>query len=339
MTSADGHARVLISERPSVLDFPGSGATLLAVSSANEPPMELNGRTILVTGGTGFLGRHVTNALEARGATVVAVGRRHYDLRHSEACERVLAETNPDAVVHLAEPGRFLYETAIMGLQLLEACRVFEVSKVVVAGTVCAYPKNSPVPFQEDDLWNGYPEETNAPYGIAKRILLAQAEAYRSQYGMNAVVLLPANLYGRHDNLHLLNGHVIPALVRRMIAARMAGASSVTIWGDGSATRDFLHVRDAARAFALALEGLDAVGPVNVGSGRETSIGDLAKLIALLTGFEGALVFDPSQPNGQPRRALDTSRAKAFGFEAEISLEDGLADTIKWVEALSSDQG
>jgi GDP-L-fucose synthase len=252
----------------------------------------------------------------------------------------MLAETRPDAVVHLAaivggiganqaEPGRFFYENALMGIELLEACRVAQVAKVVVAGTVCAYPKVVPLPFREADLWAGYPEETNAPYGLAKRMLLVQAQAYREQYGSNIVYLLPTNLYGPGDHTDLETSHVIPAMVRKFTAARDDGVPSVLCWGDGSPTREFLHVADAARAFRLALERYDGAAPVNVGSGEEISIRELAELVAELTGFAGAIEWDTGRPNGQPRRRLDTSGARdAFGFEATIGFREGLAGTV-----------
>jgi GDP-L-fucose synthase len=305
----------------------------------------LDGRRVAVTGGTGFLGRHVVAELESRGATVSALGRSDYDLVQRSEIDRLLDELQPDAVVHLAavvggiganraEPGRFFYENALMGIELLEACRVRRVSKVVVAGTVCAYPKVTPVPFEEDSLWSGYPEETNAPYGLAKKMLLVQAQAYRRQYGMNAIYLLPVNLYGPGDNFDLETGHVIPAMVRRFAEARDAGHPSVTLWGDGSPTREFLYVGDAARAFALALERYDGEEPVNLGSGDEISIRELSALIADLSGYSGAVEWDATKPNGQPRRCLATSRAREmFGFEAAVPLREGLAATIEWYEA------
>jgi GDP-L-fucose synthase len=254
----------------------------------------------------------------------------------------MLADTRPDAVVHLAavvggiganraHPGQFLYENAIMGLELLEACRMAGVAKAVVAGTVCAYPKHTPVPFHEDHLWDGYPEETNAPYGLAKKLLLTQCQAYRAEYGMNAVYLLPVNLYGPGDNFDLETSHVIPAMIRRFAEARTAGASSVTLWGDGSPTREFLYVEDAARAFRLALERYDGPEPINLGSGEEMSIKDLAGLVGDATGYRGEILWDPGRPNGQPRRTLDKGRAKAWlGFEAEIPLEQGIVRTVAW---------
>jgi GDP-L-fucose synthase len=256
----------------------------------------------------------------------------------------MLADTRPDAVVHLAavvgcidanrsQPGRFLYENALMGIELLEACRVAQVPKVVVSGTVCVYPKHTPVPFQETGLWDGYPEETNAPYGLAKKMLLVQVQAYRAQYGMNAIYLLPVNLYGPHDNFDLESSHVIPAMIRKFVEARDRGEPRVTLWGDGSPTREFLHARDAARAFRLALERYDDGEPVNLGSGEEIAIRDLATLIARATGYDGHVVWDPTRPNGQPRRRLATARAREWlGFEATVTLEQGIAEVADWYQ-------
>jgi GDP-L-fucose synthase len=300
--------------------------------------------TVVVTGGTGFLGRQVTEELQRHGTKVFAVGSRHYDLRRRTEIERMLADTRPDAVVHLAavvggiganrrEPGRFFYENALMGIELLEACRVSEVPKVVVSGTVCAYPKHAPVPFQESGLWDGYPEETNAPYGLAKKMLLVQAQAYRAQYGMNVVYLLPVNLYGPHDNFDLESSHVIPAMIRKFVEARDRGEPRVTMWGDGSPTREFLHVRDAARAFRLALERYDDGEPVNLGSGEEIAIRDLAALVARAIGYDGEVVWDPTRPNGQPRRRLATARAREWlGFEATVPLQQGIAEVAAWYQ-------
>jgi GDP-L-fucose synthase len=300
------------------------------------------GATVTVTGGTGFLGRHLAAELEGHGAKVFALGRAGYDLRRRAEIDRMLADTRPDAVVHLAavvggiganreQPGRFFYENALMGIELLEACRVAGVPKVVVAGTVCAYPKHTPVPFQEAALWDGYPEETNAPYGLAKKLLLVQAQAYRAQYGMNAVYLLPVNLYGPHDNFDLDSSHVIPAMVRKFAEARDRGEPRVVLSGDGSPTREFLHVRDAARAFRLALERYDGPEPVNLGSGEEIAIGNLAALVARATGYRGEVVWDTSKPNGQPRRRLATDRARALlGFEAAVPLREGIAELVAW---------
>lgn len=304
--------------------------------------MDLRSQKVVVTGGTGFLGRHVAVELAGAGAQVVALGSDHYDLRRRTDIDRMLAEHAPAAMVHLAavvggiganraQPGRFFYDNALMGIQLVEACRVAGVAKTVVAGTVCAYPKHAPVPFSEDDLWNGYPEETNAPYGLAKKMLLAQAQAYRQEYGMNVVYLLPVNLYGPGDNFDLETGHVIPAMIRRFTEARDRQAPSVSLWGDGSATREFLFVTDAARAFRMALERYDGGDPVNVGSGEEVRIRDLAVHVQRATGYEGSILWDTTKPNGQPRRRLSTERARrCFGFEARVQLEDGLRRTVRW---------
>jgi GDP-L-fucose synthase len=303
---------------------------------------EVRDATVVVTGGTGFLGSHLVDALEREGARVIGLGRRDYDLRDRDAIQRMLDATRPDALVHLAavvggiganraEPGRFFYENAVMGIELLESCRRAGVAKIVVAGTVCAYPKHTPVPFSERDLWTGYPDETNAPYGLAKKMLLVQAEAYRAQYGSNIVTLLPANLYGPGDNFDPATSHVIPAMIRRFAAARDHALEEVTLWGDGTATREFVFVEDAAHAFVLALERYDAAEPVNVGSGAEISIRELAALVAELCGYGGAITWDASQPNGQPRRQLDTGRARtAFGFEVSTPLREGLRQTIDW---------
>ncbi|MBV8078843.1 MAG: GDP-L-fucose synthase [Actinobacteria bacterium] len=293
---------------------------------------------VLVTGGGGFLGSHVVDRLRERGDDVVVARRRDYDLTKWEDAERLFREAQPEVVFHLAaevggiganrtNPGRYWYANLIMGAHVLELARLNETRKVVVAGTVCAYPKFTPVPFSEDDLWNGYPEETNAPYGVAKKSVLVGAQAYRDQYGLDAIFLLPANLYGPRDNFDLQTSHVIPALIRKMLE----GTDEVVLWGDGTPTREFLYVDDAAEGFLLAAERYDGTEPVNLGTGAEISIRELAETIADLTGFEGELVWDTSMPNGQPRRALDASRAeRLFGFRARTSLRDGLARTIAW---------
>ena len=310
--------------------------------------MRVAGATVAVTGGTGFLGRHLAAELEGHGAKVFALGRAGYDLRRRAEIDRMLADTRPDAVVHLAavvggiganrdQPGRFFYENALMGIELLEACRVAGIPKTVVAGTVCAYPKHTPVPFSEAALWDGYPEETNAPYGLAKKLLLVQAQAYRDQYAMNAVYLLPVNLYGPGDNFDLHTSHVIPAMIRKFAEARDRGESRVVLWGDGSPTREFLHVRDAARAFRLALERYDGPDPVNLGSGEEIAIGELAALVAGATGYRGEVVWDTTKPNGQPRRRLATDRARALlGFEATVPLREGIAELVAWYDSPTS---
>jgi GDP-L-fucose synthase len=307
--------------------------------------MKLRGSTVLVTGGTGFLGTHVVEALCEAGANAVGIGSARYDLRDRQQIDRLLAEVSPDAVVHLAatvggiganraEPGRFFYENALMGIEVIDACRTAKVPKTVVAGTVCAYPKFTPVPFREEELWAGYPEETNAPYGLAKKMLLVQAQAYRKQYGMNVVYVLPVNVYGPGDNFDPSSSHVIPAIIRKLVQACESNAHEVVVWGDGTPTREFLHVTDAARAFRLALEHFDGEEPVNIGSGDEISIRDLTELLADIIGFNGEIVWDTGKPNGQPRRALDTSLAKElFGFEAMIPLSEGLRDLVAWYQA------
>ena len=309
---------------------------------------EVGGARILVTGGNGFLGSHIVEDLGRTGATVIAPGSAEFDLRRRDQIDQLLEQSRPDAVIHLAavvggiganraEPGRFFYENALMGIELLDACRVAAVPKVVISGTVCAYPKFTPLPFCEEDLWNGYPEETNAPYGLAKKMLLVQAQAYREQYGCNYVYLLPVNLFGPRDSFDLEAGHVIPVMIRKFIAARERGEDSVVLWGDGSPTREFLYVGDAARAFRLALERYDAPDPVNIGSGEEISIRDLATSIADVTGYEGRIRWDTTKPNGQPRRKLDTSRAReAFGFVATTLFRDGLRETVAFFSELAA---
>lgn len=305
-------------------------------------------QTVIVTGGAGFVGRHLVEHLRERGAGQIIVPRSaDYDLRQPDAVERLYAD-HPGAtlVIHLAatvggiganraHPGSFFYDNMMMGTLLLEGARQHAIAKFVGIGTICSYPKFTPVPFREDDLWAGYPEETNAPYGLAKKMLLVQSQAYRAEYGYNAIHLMPTNLYGEGDNFDLETSHVIPALIRKMIDAKESGRDHVVLWGDGSPTREFLYVRDAARAIALAAERYDGADPVNIGSGTEISIRDLAELIARLVGFDGDLRWDTSKPNGQPRRSVDTSRAQAaFGFTARTSFEDGLRATIAWYEAV-----
>lgn len=302
-------------------------------------------KRVLVTGGAGFLGSHLVRKLEQRGCRNVFVPRSfQYDLRQRTAIQEVLTLSRPDIVFHLAAvvggiganrayPGTFFYDNLIMGIQVMEEARQAGVSKFVAVGTVCAYPKFTPVPFREDDLWNGYPEETNAPYGLAKKMLLVQAQAYRAQYGFNAIYLLPTNLYGPGDRFDLETAHVIPALIRKCIEARDRGAEEIVLWGDGSPTREFLYVEDAADGLILAAERYDGPEPVNLGSGFEISIKDLANLIARYVGFSGKIAWDTSMPNGQPRRRLDTRRAKElFGFQATVPFEEGLRRTINWYE-------
>lgn len=303
-------------------------------------------RRVMVTGGAGFLGSAVVRALQEAGAAEIFVPRTgDYDLRKLPDVDRALADGRPDLVIHLAavvggiganraSPGRFFYDNAIMGLQLMEQSRLVGVAKFVAIGTVCAYPKFTPVPFREEDLWNGYPEETNAPYGLAKKMLLVQAQAYRDQYGFNAIYLLPVNIYGPGDNFDPASSHVIPALVKKCVDARERGDGFIEAWGTGSASREFLYVDDAARGIVLAAERYDGREPINLGVGSEITIRDLTELIARLTGFSGEIRWDPSKPDGQPRRALDTSRAReAFGFTSSTSFEDGLRATIEGYRA------
>ena len=301
----------------------------------------------MVTGGAGFLGTAVVARLKESGAKEIFVPKvEEYDLREREAIDRALADARPDVVIHLAavvggiganreNPGRFFYENAIMGIQLIEQARLAGVDKFVQIGTVCAYPKFTPVPFREEDLWNGYPEETNAPYGLAKKMLLVQAQAYRDQYGFNAIFLVPVNLYGPGDNFNPASSHVIPALIKKCIDARDRGDKAIEVWGTGSASREFLYVADAAEGIVLASERYDGRDPVNLGVGREITIKALVELIVRLTGFKGEVRWDPTKPDGQPRRALDTSRARErFAFEARTTFEDGLRRTIEWYEAM-----
>jgi GDP-L-fucose synthase len=300
-------------------------------------------KRVLVTGGDGFLGGYVVERLKQRGCPEVFVPHiSHYNLVEMEACQRVYADARPDLVIHLAavvggiganraNPGKFFYENLMMGAQMMEQARLFGVKKFVALGTVCAYPKFTPVPFREEDLWDGYPEETNAPYGLAKKMLLVQAQAYRQQYGFHAIFLLPVNLYGPRDNFDLEASHVIPALIHKCLEAIREGRREIVVWGSGEATREFLYVEDCADGILLAAEHYDKPEPVNLGVGFEISIRDLAGLIAKLTGFQDKIIWDLSKPDGQPRRRLDTSRAKReFGFAAKVSLEEGLRRTIEW---------
>lgn len=305
----------------------------------------LAGKRVLVTGGAGFLGRPVCQALERRNPEEIIVPRSaEYDLREQEAIRSLFIKHEPQVVVHLAatvggiganreNPGRFFYDNAIMGLHLLEAARLNHVEKILSVGTICSYPKFTPVPFREDCLWDGYPEETNAPYGLAKKMLLVQAQAYRQQYGLNAVTLLCGNLYGPRDNFDPASSHVIPSLIRKVFAARSAGSPHIDVWGTGAASREFLFVRDAAEGIALALEHYDKPDPVNLGSGQEITIRALAQLICNLSGFAGEIGWDSTKPDGQPRRCLDTTRAeREFGFQASTPLRDGLLETLGWYE-------
>jgi len=298
---------------------------------------------VAVTGGAGFLGSFVVQELRERGATEVFVPRsRDYDLRHLEAIQRLLKDARPDIVIHLAgrvggiganraHPAEFFFDNLIMSIQVFHECWRASVGKFVGVGTVCAYPKFTPVPFKEENLWSGYPEETNAPYGLAKKMLLVQSQAYRQQYGFNSIFLLPANLYGPGDNFDLEWSHVIPALIRKCIEAKERGEDHIIVWGTGKPTREFLYVEDAAEAILLATERYNASGPVNIGSGMEISIKELAHMITRLTGFTGNIEWDASKPDGQPRRYLDTAKAeRLFGFRAHTPLEEGLRRTIEW---------
>ncbi|MDC3958599.1 GDP-L-fucose synthase family protein [Polyangium jinanense] len=305
----------------------------------------LSDSKILVTGGAGFLGSHVVEVLKARGARQIVVPRSaEFDLTDAHATRSLFETHRPDLVLHLAarvggiganrrHPGTFFRDNMAMGLHVLEEARRAGTPKVVVAGTICAYPKFAPVPFREEDLWNGYPEETNAPYGIAKKALLVMAQAYRKEFGSKFVVVFPVNLYGPRDNFDLEDSHVIPAMIRKFVEARLRGERSVVLWGDGSPTREFLYVEDAAEGLVRAAERYDGEEPVNLGAGREVSMRDLAATIAKACGYDGDIVWDTSRPNGQPRRMLDVSRAREwFGFEARTALEEGLAKTIGWYE-------
>ncbi len=319
-----------------------------------------NARRILVTGGAGFLGSFIVEKLKEKGCKTISVPRsKDYDLVDNDACKRVYQETKPDIVIHLAakvggiganrnNPGKFFYDNAMMGIQMMEQGRVFGIEKFVALGTICAYPKFTPVPFKEANLWDGYPEETNAPYGLAKKMLLVQAQAYKQQYDFNAIYLLPVNLYGPRDNFDLETSHVIPAIIRKCLESQNStieteskinsaqraiseSQSCITIWGTGTPTREFLYVEDAAEGIILATEKYNKTDPVNLGSGSEISIKELVKLIVKLTIFKGNIVWDTSKPDGQPRRRLDTTKAeKEFGFKAKTRLEEGLMQTIEW---------
>jgi len=300
-------------------------------------------KRVLVTGGAGFLGSFVVEKLKSLGCSNICVPRSmKYDLRKEEAIIRIYKETRPDIVLHLAgvvggiganskNSGKFFYDNAIMGIQLLEIARQFNVKKFVAIGTICSYPKFTPVPFKEDDLWDGYPEETNAPYGLAKKMLLVQSQAYRDQYGFNSIFLLPVNLYGPRDNFDPDSSHVIPALIKKCIDAKEAGDKEIVVWGDGSPTREFLYVEDAADGILLAAEKYNSAEPVNIGAGFEIKIKNLVELIARLCGFNGGIIWDTSKPNGQPRRILDITKAeKEFGFKAKTNFEYGLRKAIEW---------
>jgi GDP-L-fucose synthase len=299
-------------------------------------------KRVAVTGGAGFLGRFVTEKLKTRGVDVFVPRSRDYNLIEKDDIIRMLADSQPDLVIHLAgvvggigynqkNPGKFFYDNLMMGVQLIEQSRLRGVKKFVATGTVCAYPKFTPVPFKEEDLWNGYPEETNAPYGLAKKMLLVQSQAYREQYGFNSIFLLPVNMYGPGDNFNLETSHVIPALIRKCVEARRDGRDFIEVWGSGTASREFLYVEDCAEGIVKAAAVYNESEPVNLGNGREVVIKDLVERIARLTGFNGEIKWQSDKPDGQPRRQLDTTRAfEKFGFRAQTSLEDGLSKTIEW---------
>jgi GDP-L-fucose synthase len=303
---------------------------------------------VLVTGGSGFLGSHLIERLRADGLDPVAPLSSDCDLTRAEDAERLFAETRPDLVFHLAaevggiganqaNPGRYWYANLAMGLNILEEGRRSGVGKLVLVGTVCSYPKFTPVPFREESLWDGYPEETNAPYGVAKRALLVGAQTYREQYGLNTIFLLPSNLYGPRDNFDLETSHVIPALIRKMVEATERGEDAVRLWGDGSPTREFLYVTDCADCLILAAERYDRPEPINIGTGEEITVHDLAALVADVTGFEGQITWDATKPNGQPRRSVDVSKAEQLlGFQARTPLREGIERTVAWFQRVSA---
>jgi GDP-L-fucose synthase len=308
--------------------------------------MDLSTKRICITGGAGFLGTHLQTQLRKHGANELFIPTYpEYDLVKGEDIARLYEDARPDVVIHLAakvggiganreKPGEFFYDNLMMGVQLLHQAWQLGIEKFVAIGTICAYPKYTPIPFKEEDLWNGYPEETNAPYGLAKKMLLVQSQGYRQQYGYNSIYLLPVNLYGPGDNFNPASSHVIPALIKKCVDAREAGENEIVAWGDGSPTREFIYVEDAAEAITLATMRYNESEPVNIGSSFEISIKDLTELVARLTGFNGTIRWDTSKPNGQPRRKLDTSRAKEyFGFESHTNFEEGLKRTIAWYEA------
>jgi GDP-L-fucose synthase len=300
---------------------------------------------IVVTGAGGFVGHALLAKFKERGYTnILPVRRKEFDLTHESEVQRLYTELRPDVVMHMAaevggiganrdNPGRYFFANLAMGMHLIEGARKHNIKKFLQVGTICAYPKFTPVPFREEELWNGYPEETNAPYGIAKKALLVMCQAYRQQYGLNAIYVLPVNLYGPHDNFHLHTSHVIPALIRKCVEARERGDAEVVAWGSGSASREFLYVDDCAEGLLLALEKYDSPEPINLGNGREITIKDLTEMVARIAGFKGIIRWDSSKPDGQPRRCLDVSRAaRELGFQAKTTLEDGLKKTVEWFE-------
>lgn len=303
-------------------------------------------KKVVVTGGAGFLGQVVVARLKQNGCREIFIPRsRDYDLRDKAAIQRMLQDARPDMILHLAavvggiganqkNPGKFFYDNIMMGVQLIEEARLFGVKKLVAIGTICAYPKFTPVPFKEDDLWIGYPEETNAPYGLAKKMLLVQSQAYRQQYGFNSIFLLPVNLYGPADNFSPDSSHVIPALIKKCVDAQNKGERAITVWGTGEASREFLYVDDAARGIILAAEKYDQPDPVNLGAGFEITIKDLVRLIVEETGFKGEIIWDRTRPDGQPRRQLEVTRAQEqFGFRAEVPFREGIRKTVAWYRA------
>ena len=303
----------------------------------------LSGKRICITGGSGFLGSFVQESLHRRGIHDFFIpASKNYNLINVADIKRMLEDSRPDVIIHLAanvggiganreHPAEFFYDNLMMGVQLIHESWKFGIEKMVAVGTICAYPKYTPIPFKESDLWNGYPEETNAPYGLAKKMLLVQSQAYRQQYGFNSIYLLPVNLYGPRDNFSPRSSHVIPALIHKCYEAKLKGDPEVIIWGDGTPTREFIYAGDAAEGIVMAAEFYNGPDPVNIGSGNEISIRDLAEKIAVLTGFKGKIVFDPTKPNGQPRRALDVTRAKEyFGFSAKMDFDTGLKNTIEY---------